>query len=171
MSCAEAWKQSTMSEREHVYVTYIATSAERLWQALTDGEFTRQYWGGLRIRSEWQAGSPVEHVKDDGGIVLAGVVLEADRPRLLSYTFHMLISDGHRDDAPSRVRFELHPMGDVMRLTLTHDRFGPDSVTFETTRYGWPAIMSSLKSLLETGKPLPFAGLGFGPGGRAGTSG
>jgi len=78
----------------------------------------------------------------------------------------MLISEAHRSDSPSRVTFELLEMDDVVRLRLTHDRFGPDSVTYETTRYGWPAIMSSLKSLLETGRALPFARLGFGPGGR-----
>lgn len=82
---------------------------------------------------------------------------------MLSYTFHMQISDQHRRDRPSRVTFDLQPMGGFVKLTLTHDDFESEKVTFETTRHGWPAIMSSLKSLLETGSPLPFEGLGFGP--------
>ena len=82
---------------------------------------------------------------------------------MLSYTFHMQISDQHRRDRPSRVTFELQPIGALVKLTLTHDDFESEKATFETTRHGWPAIMSSLKSLLETGNPLPFEGLGFGP--------
>jgi hypothetical protein len=79
----------------------------------------------------------------------------------------MQISEQHRGDRPSRVTFELQPMGSVVKLTLTHDDFEPDSATFETTRHGWPAIMSSLKSLLESGSPLSFQGLGFGPSSKA----
>ncbi len=83
--------------------------------------------------------------------------------RLFSYTFHMLISEQHRGERPSRVTFELQPPGSVVKLTLTHDDFESERATLETTRHGWPTIMSSLKSLLETGSPLPFKGLGFGP--------
>lgn len=152
-----------MDKPSSVYVIYIATTPERLWTALTDGEFTRQYWGGRRIQSDWNVGSPVHYVREDGRVDWQGEVLQADPPRLLSYTFHMQISDAHKRERPSRVTFELEPTGSVVKLTLTHDELDPDSVTFETTRYGWAAIMSSLKSLLETGRPLPFAGLGFGP--------
>lgn len=157
-----------MDKPSYVYVTYIATTPERLWEALTEGEFTQQYWGGRRITSDWTVGAPVRHVRDDGGIDWQGEVLRWEPPRLLSYTFHMQISDGHRDERPSRVTFELEPLGHVVKLTLTHDEFGPDSATLETTRHGWPAIMSSLKSLLESGDPLPFAGLGFGPASEEG---
>jgi len=132
-----------VAQTEIVYVTYIATTAEKLWEALTDGEFTRRYWGGRRIQSDWKVGSPVRHVREDGGIDWQGEVLQSERPRLLSYTFHMEISEEHRRDQPS------------------------EKPTFETTRHGWPAIMSSLKSLLETGSPLPFQGLGFGPSNKA----
>jgi uncharacterized protein YndB with AHSA1/START domain len=69
----------------------------------------------------------------------------------------------HRGERPSRVTFELQPIGSVVKLTVTHDDFESEKATLETTRHGWPAIMSSLKSLLETGSPLPFQGLGFGP--------
>ena len=149
-----------------VYVTYIATTPERLWEALTSGEFTRQYWGGRRIQSDWNVGSPVTHVREDGGTDWQGEVLESDPPRRLSYTFRMLISDRHRRERPSRVAFDLEPMGWGVKLTLTHSESEENSATLETTRHGWPAIMSSLKSLLETGSPLGFTGLGFGPSGR-----
>jgi uncharacterized protein YndB with AHSA1/START domain len=150
-----------MYKPRFVYVTYVATTAEKLWQALTDGEFTRRYWGGRRIESDWQVGSPVKHVREDGGVDWQGEVLQSERPRLLSYTFHMLISEQHRGERPSRVTFDLQPLGSVVKLTLTHDDFEAEKATLETTRDGWPAIMSSLKSLLETGSPLPFQRLGF----------
>jgi uncharacterized protein YndB with AHSA1/START domain len=152
-----------MDRPAFVYVTYITTTPEKLWEALTDGEFTRRYWGGRRIESDWNVGSPIRHVRQDGGIDWQGEVLQSQRPKLLSYTFHMQISDEHRGERASRVTFELQPLGSVVKLTLTHADFESGSATFETTRHGWPAIMSSLKSLLETGSPLPFPGLGFGP--------
>jgi uncharacterized protein YndB with AHSA1/START domain len=148
---------------EFVYVTYIAAQPEQLWQALTDGEFTARYWGGLRITSDWQVGSPVRHQREDGAAAWQGEVLEADYPRRLSYTFHMLISDETRAEGPSRVTFELQPLDVVTKLTLTHDRHSTAGVTFTNTSNGWPALMSSLKSLLETGEALPFTRLGFGP--------
>ena len=152
-----------MDRPAFVYVAYIATTPEKLWTALTDDEFTRRYWGGRRIQSDWKVGSPVRHVREDSGIDWQGKVLQSERPRLLSYTFHMQISNQHRGERPSRVTFELQPMDSVVKLTLTHEDFDPDSATFETTCHGWPAIMSSLKSLLETDSPLSFQGLGFGP--------
>jgi uncharacterized protein YndB with AHSA1/START domain len=152
-----------MDRPAFVYVTYIAAAPEQIWKALTNADFTQAYWGGRRIQSEWKVGSPVQHVREDGGIDWEGEVLQADAPRRLSYTFHMRISDAHQAERPSRVTFELDPMGSVVKLTLTHEDFAPTSSTFETTRHGWPAIISSLKSLLEMGAALPFPGLGFGP--------
>jgi uncharacterized protein YndB with AHSA1/START domain len=76
-----------MDKPRFVYVTYVATTVEKLWQALTDGEFTRRYWGGRRIASDWQVGSPVKHVREDGGVDWQGEVLQSERPRLLSIPF------------------------------------------------------------------------------------
>ena len=152
-----------MEKPKFVYVSYIATTPEKLWQALTDGEFTRRYWGGRRIQSDWNVGSPVKHLREDGGIDWQGEVLKSERPLLLSYTFHMQISEQHRGERASRLTFELQPMGSMVKLILIHDEFESRSATFETTQHGWPAIMSSLKSLLETGSSLPFPGLGFAP--------
>jgi uncharacterized protein YndB with AHSA1/START domain len=146
-----------------VYAIFIRSTPEQVWAALTDGRFTRDYWGGLSIQSDWKAGSPVRHLTPEGQAGWEGVVIEADPPRFLSYTFHMQISDAHRAEEPSLVTFRIEPMGEMVRLTLTHEH-ADAGATFTTTMHGWPAIMSSLKSLLETGRPLPFRRLGFGPG-------
>jgi uncharacterized protein YndB with AHSA1/START domain len=155
-----------MASAESVYVTYIAATPERVWQGLTDPDFTEQYWGGCRITSDWQVGSKIEHLGPNGQAGWVGEVLACDPPQLLSYTFDMRIDEAHRRDAPSRVPFLLEVVQDVVKLTLTHDRHEPGSATHENTRHGWPAIMSSLKSLIETGRPLPFARRGFAPSQR-----
>ena len=151
-----------MTKPAFVYVAYIATTPDRVWEALTSGEFTRQYWGGLRITSDWTIGSPVRHLTEDGRVGWEGEVLQFEPPRVLAYTFHMQISEAHRKEPPSRVTFTIEPFESLVKLTLVHDEAGPGSVTLETTSNGWPAIVSSLKSLLETGRPLPFSRLGFG---------
>jgi uncharacterized protein YndB with AHSA1/START domain len=108
-------------------------------------------------------GSPVKFTAKDGTVGWEGEVLHAVEPRLLSYTFHMLISDGHKAEPASRVTFELEDVQGVVKLTLTHDQLDPEGKTAETTHHGWAAIMSSLKSLMETGRPLAFARFGFAP--------
>ena len=155
-----------MPDSPFVYVAYIATTPERLWQALTDSAFTAQYWVGRRITSDWHEGASVHHVRDDGGVDWVGEVLRYEPCSLLSYTFHMQISEAHKADAPSRLTFEIEPFDTVVKLTFIHDQLEDAPATRETTRYGWPAIISSLKSLLETGAPLPFRRLGFGPARR-----
>ena len=144
---------------EFVYVVFIASTPEAVWQALTTPEFTSQYWGGRRIESDWQPGSPVRQLGKTGRIESEGEVLEARPPHALSYTFQI----AQMGDPPSCITFEIEPVGEMVRLRLTHRHELADSATQAATIHGWPAIMSSLKSLLETGKPLPFTGLGFGP--------
>jgi len=143
-----------------VYVTYIASTPEEVWRALTDGALTRQYWYGRRVESTWKVGATVtfwygaahgEAVSD------RGIVLESKAPARLSYTFHVEFMDELSDEHPSRVTFDLEPEGDAVKLTLTHDEFEPGSKVLEGCRSGWPAILSSLKSLLETGEPLAVA--------------
>jgi uncharacterized protein YndB with AHSA1/START domain len=152
-----------MNKPATVYVTYIASTREKVWQALTDTEFNRQYWIGGSVMSDWLVGSTVQYLREDGAVGWQGEVLQADEPHLLSYTFHMSISEEHRAEKPSRVSFELEEVQGVVKLTLTHDELAPGSKTAETTQHGWAAIMSSLKSLMETGHPLPFSRLGFAP--------
>lgn len=141
-----------MDKPQFVYVVYIATTPEKLWEALTSGEFTQKYWGERRIQSDWNVRSPVKHIKDDGSSDWEGEVLQCDPPRLLSYTFH---APEKKEEQPSRVVFELEPSGSTVKLTLTHNEL--DEKSFMIISRGWSAILSSLKSLLETGNPLIFA--------------
>jgi uncharacterized protein YndB with AHSA1/START domain len=140
-----------------VYVTYIAATPEKVWQALTDGALTRQYWYGRRVESDWKVGSPVTYwYEAEGGEAVSdrGIVLESKPPRHLSYTWHVEFVDELRDEHPSRVTFEIEPAGEAVKLTLVHDEFEPGSEVLEGVRSGWPAILASLKTLLETGQPL-----------------
>ncbi|NEU75223.1 ATPase [Hassallia byssoidea VB512170] len=141
-----------MDQQKFVYVTYIATKKEKLWEALTGEAFTQQYWGGRRIQSDWQVGSPVQHVKEDGESECKGEVLQSEPPHRLSYTFE---SPGFNEERPSCVLFELEQNGSTVKLTLTHDRL--DAQAYMSISRGWSAILSSLKSLLETGDVLALA--------------
>ncbi|WP_437940620.1 SRPBCC family protein [Sorangium sp. So ce341] len=138
-----------MSKPEFVYVTYIASTLDKVWEALTTGEFTRQYWGGRTIQSEWKPGAAVRHIKEDGSFDWEGEVLQAEPPKLLAYTFGNVLGE-----RPSRVTFELAQSGAHVKLTLTHDQFEENSKVLPAISNGWPAILSSMKSLLETGKAL-----------------
>jgi uncharacterized protein YndB with AHSA1/START domain len=150
-----------------VYVTYINTTPEQLWTALTDPAFTKRYWG-VALQSDWQVGSTVTWEIE--GITMADaeqVVLAADRPSRLSYTWHTLTPEfieRFDDDSGSmaaatkerrsRVTFEIEPVAGLCKLTVTHDDFDPGSVVLAGVSQGWPPILASLKSLLETGEPL-----------------
>ena len=145
-----------MADRpRYVYVTYIESSPERVWEALTDPGLTARYWGHSNV-SSWQAGSPWEHRRVDGsGIAdVTGTVLESVPPRRLTITF-----DAPGDTppgGPSTVTFEIEPYHEIVRLTVTHENLaGGDAL--EAVSAGWPAVCANLKSLLETGHVLPRA--------------
>jgi len=144
-----------MDKPEFVYVTYISTSPEKLWKALLDPETTAKYWQHENL-SDWKPGSKWEHRRADKDrkIVLLGKVLESSPPRRLVLTW-AAPEDAGREEKQSRVTFEIEPIGEVVRLTVTHDRFEPGSEMLESIREGWPKVLSSLKSLLEAGRPLP----------------
>ncbi|MGH3645888.1 MAG: SRPBCC family protein [Micromonosporaceae bacterium] len=148
-----------MTEPRFVYVTDIRTTPEKLWQALTTPEFTRQYWWGREIESDFTAGSPIRLVHDHGTkLDIDGEVLAADPPKLLSYTFSDPDSR-ERGEKHSRVSFAIEPstiFDGVVRLTVTHDDFAPGSPQFAGVSDGWLDILASLKTLLETGEPLPY---------------
>ncbi|MEZ5830469.1 MAG: SRPBCC family protein [Dongiaceae bacterium] len=152
-----------MAKREQLSFSHaieIAAAPEAVWRALTDGEFTRQYWAGRRVESRWKVGSPVIFwYQTDGGEAISdrGIVVECAKPRRLSYTWHVEFVDEMRDAHPSRVTFDLAAKDDATTLTLTHDGFEPGSKVLEAVRQGWPAILESLKSLLETGTALEAA--------------
>jgi uncharacterized protein YndB with AHSA1/START domain len=149
-----------MSKPEFVYVTYIETTPEKLFQALTSSEFSRQYWFGTELRSDWKIGAPFALVTD-GLQTDVGEILEFDPPRRLSYTFKHVLQDRFQHDAPTKVVFSIEQHGRFSKLTLTHEGFAGASKLLDGISTGWPAILSSLKSILETGKPLeiPFEAL------------
>ena len=142
-----------MPRPEFIYVTYIETTPEKLWEALTSSDFTKRYWWDTCVVSDWKVGSPFSLVLN-GRTTDVGEVLEAERPRRLSYTFRHILNEAARNERPSRVTFVLEPHGKLVKLTLTHEDFAEDSVVIDGISKGWPAIMSSLKSLLETGEAL-----------------
>jgi uncharacterized protein YndB with AHSA1/START domain len=143
-----------MARATFVYVTYIAARPEKVWQALLDGEFTRQYWSHDNV-SDWQKGSPWEHRGADPArtVDILGEVLEAEPPRRLVLTW-FAPRDRARRERHSRVTFEIDPVADMVRLTVTHDHLEAASKMQRKITEGWPRVLSSLKSLLETGRPL-----------------
>ncbi len=149
-------EEDSMADRpSYVYVTYIESSAERVWGALTDADLTARYWGHSNV-SDWQPGSRWEHRRTDGsGIAdVAGTVLESVPPRRLVLTFD---PPGDVPPAgPSTVTFDIEPYHEIVRLTVTHQNLAGDTA-LEAVSAGWPAVCANLKSLLETGHVLPQA--------------
>ena len=142
-----------MRKPEFIYVTYIETTQEKLWDALTNSEFTRRYWFNTEVKSDWKVGSPFALVMN-GTTTDVGEILQVDRPRRLSYTFHHVLSEAACNERPTKVTFNLEPHGKLVKLTLTHEDFEDGSVILDGISKGWPAILSSLKSLLESGPAL-----------------
>lgn len=164
-----ALEQEPMDSTEFVYETYVKTTPQRMWQALTDPEFTRRYWG-VALETDWQEGSTITwHEGDFTSSGPGQVVLEARPYRRLAYTWHTMTAEKARQagldeedvrravaEPRSKVSFDIEPLDGQVRLTVIHDGFGPGSVILQSIRHGWPALLSSLKTLLETGEILPF---------------
>lgn len=140
-------------------VVYIRATAAAVWAALTDPEITRRYWYDTRIESDWRVGSPIRYVRH-GEVTDEHEVLAVAEPHRLSHTFHPL-HEAFQAESPSRVTFTLEADSGVVRLTVRHDGFPPDSGVYRACSDGWPMILSNLKTLLETGEPLPACA--FGP--------
>jgi uncharacterized protein YndB with AHSA1/START domain len=136
-----------------VYVSYIAASPEKVWQALTDPNMTEKYWYGFRIAASAKAGEYMTATDPSGKVVHRDPIIESDPPRRLVYGWQPLYDD-LKHERPSRVTFEITPIKDHVRLTVVHDEFDAGSVVFEKIQQGWPAVLSSLKSYLETGRSL-----------------
>ena len=143
-----------MARARFVYAIYIAAPAERVFRALLDGEFTRQYWGHENV-SDWKPGSTWEHRKGGatGPVLLLGEVIESRPPRRLVLTWAEPADRAHRD-RHSKVSFDIEPVADMVRLTVTHEDLEEGSGMHRSIANGWPRVLSSLKSLLETGRPL-----------------
>jgi uncharacterized protein YndB with AHSA1/START domain/DNA-binding transcriptional ArsR family regulator len=159
--------EAPMDKPTFVYTTYIRTTPERLWQALTEPEFTQRYWGGMTFESDWRPGSRMTW--EQFGITFDDreqVVLEAEPYTRLSYTWHTFTRDLTEHlglpaqtrerlhaEPRSTVTFALEPLGDVVKLTVVHDGLG--EVARSMVSQGWPNVLSSLKTLLETGEAMP----------------
>jgi uncharacterized protein YndB with AHSA1/START domain len=142
------------SKPDHVYSTYIKTTPERLWQALTDGAITSRYYFGSSVKSDWKPGSRYEFTDAKGGVHINRDVVEADRPRRLVTTFNAVWDEEVKKDKPTMATFEIEQMGDVCKLTVIHSGFEGETATYHQVTGGWPMIVASLKSLIETGEPL-----------------
>src|ERR671936_2169736 len=162
---AEPWAaglselKTTIEEHvmEKVFEIYIKTTPERLWQAITDDEMRRRYNFGVGIRSDWTPGSRYEGIHPGAPTpIAAGENLEVDPPRRLVQSFMALWSDDVKAAGTSRVTWDIEPIGDSCRLTVTHDQL-PEGVNDEVYG-GWPQILSGLKTLLETGESLTTPG-------------
>jgi uncharacterized protein YndB with AHSA1/START domain len=119
--------------------------------------FTERYMFGRRVESTWEVGAPVRYYGRDGALSDSGVVIEADPPRRLVFTWRVELHDALRNEGDSRVIFELEPLGSEVRLTVIHDGLREGTGVYRGLTGGWPKALSSLKSLLETGRPLAIA--------------
>jgi uncharacterized protein YndB with AHSA1/START domain len=143
-----------MAESRFVYVTFIRTTPEKLWQALMDPEFTRRYWCEVVFESEWKPGAAWRSLAPDGRVTDSGEILEYDQPRRLVKTWRNEFKPELRVEGYSRLTFELEKVADAVKLTVLHEIDRPDSKLIDAVAGGWPIILASLKSLLETGEPL-----------------
>lgn len=141
-----------------VYVTYISAKPDRVWEALTSPEFTTQYFFGRRIDSDWKQGSPWALLLEDGSVDVQGKILVSEPPRILEVSWHVERVEEARKLPYCRVRYEIEPMGETVRLTMREIHDEPvEEKYLEGGRQGWPMILSALKTLLETGHPLAIA--------------
>jgi DNA-binding transcriptional ArsR family regulator/uncharacterized protein YndB with AHSA1/START domain len=167
----DALEINAMPPQSFTYQTYIKTTPERLWQGLTNPEFTRRYWS-IELLTDWTAGSPMTW--NHHGVTIADpeqVVIEADPYRRLSYSWHAFTPElagvfGITDDVlstvvaerRSKVTFEIEDVGGVVKLTVVHDDFDDDSTVMTMVSQGWPRVLSDLKTFLETGDTLEATG-------------
>ena len=136
-----------------VYVSHIASTPDKVFQALPDTEATAKFWFGNAVTSNWKVGSPVTFHRE-GKLIIQGEVLEYDPPRRLSHSFKPMHDEKFSAEQPSRVVYEIEQQRDQVKLTVTHDDFAPDTKVFANISNGWPLVLSSLKSYLETNRVL-----------------
>jgi uncharacterized protein YndB with AHSA1/START domain len=144
-----------MTAPENIYEIEVAATPERVWDAITDPQQTRKYFYGALSISNWQVGSRWTSESENGEVYLDGEILEIDPPRRLVHTLHVVHEPTAAAEAPSRVEWEITPIGDKCRLTMIHTGRGP--ATVEYTAGGWDTILGGLKELLETGSVVAAA--------------
>lgn len=140
-----------MAKSTFVYVTYIRTTPEKLWSALTDQAFMKQYWFGMHCESQWTAGSPWRMVRADGSVCDAGEIIESAPLRRLVIRWQHQDNPELKAEGDSRCEMEMEPSGAAVKLTITHSIGHEPSKLIGAVSGGWPMILSNLKSLLETG--------------------
>jgi uncharacterized protein YndB with AHSA1/START domain len=143
-----------MAESQFVYVTYIRTTPARLWQALIEPEFTRQFWIATTQESDWKPGSPWRLMAPDGRILDSGEVIEVEPPKRLVLKWRHHLYPEMAGDGDSIMTYEIEKKEDSVKLTVTHVNGVTGSRFIKGVSNGWPQILSSLKSLLETGESL-----------------
>jgi uncharacterized protein YndB with AHSA1/START domain len=139
------------------YVLYIRATAPRVWDALVNPAITPKYWMGVVHETDWKPGSPWKLKFSDGRVADEGSVAEFDAPRKLTLNWQHQLDAAMKAEGVSRCEISLEPLSDLTKLTVTHTMDVPESKFIAAVSWGWPMILSSLKSLLETGKPLEMA--------------
>ncbi len=143
-----------MAGSRFAYVTYIRTTPEQLWHALTDPDATRRYWCETWQESQWQAGASWRIMVPDGRVADSGQIVEIEPPRRLLLTWRHELQPEMRAEGFSRLTYELEKQAESVKLAIVHEIDKPESKLIEAVSGGWPMILASLKSLLETGEPL-----------------
>lgn len=148
-----------MGATSFTYVIYIASTPEKVWDALTKDEWTEQYFFGRRVKSGWKEGSEVVYLRENDELDVVGKVLKNEQHRVISFTWGVP-EDPTPRDRPTHVTFELVSLEGTVKVTLRHENLLPEDIVEDADSFyglnnGWPAILSNLKSLLETGKTLP----------------
>ena len=143
-----------MARSTFVYVTYIRTTPEKLWSALTDPEFMKQYWFGTYSESRWTPGSSWRHLLGNGQVLDAGEIVEAEPPRRLVIRWQNQNKPDLVAEGESQCTMELEPSGPAVKLSITHTIGREPSRFIDAVSAGWPKVISNLKSLLETGSAV-----------------
>jgi uncharacterized protein YndB with AHSA1/START domain len=145
-----------MTTSRFLYVTYIRTTPQKLWDALTKPEFTKIYWQGVTHVTDWTPGSDWKLVFADGRVADSGKILEAEPPHRLVIEWRNEFIPELRAEKGTRCTFEISADGPVARLQIVHESLDGPSKTIDAVSNGWPGLLSSLKTLLETGEALPL---------------
>lgn len=143
---------SAAERSQFIYVTIIRTTPAKLWEALTEPQFMRQYWLGVAAECAWTKGASWKLVYPDGKVTDVGEILEIDPPRRMVIRWQHELRPELKAEGPGRCTIDLEPMGKAVKLTITHEIDRPKSKLIEAVSGGWPLILSNLKSLLETGE-------------------
>ena len=143
---------SKTAQSSFVYVTFIRTTPERLWSALTSPDFMKEYWLGCHLKTEWKVGAQWQLIYPDGRITDTGEIVELEPHKRLVLKWQNEFKSDLKAEGLALCRIELEPVGDAVKLTITHTMDRPESKLIQAVSGGWPRILSNLKSLLETGQ-------------------